>query len=262
MASAPTNLSIPGTRDPLYRMHVTRPKSAKGRTRTNPQGFTHNVESYSYRTSPTPPQVSTVRAPSTPRIGQEDFPELLHQLPYRPPSSTLNRYRVLPSIRMASGRVCTDDEELAQIANNMKLTSEQNKRLISEPQEWQVKTLYRDQAQPLARMEESSQHQRPQGRPENIPVLLNIPEPTDQEPRLLLAIRSHSGQRFERYFRPTDTLHTVLAAAEEKTGLSCKDCSVESMEVPRRSFPNLSWTLQQCGIPNKSVLCIHQGERE
>ncbi|KAG8544773.1 hypothetical protein GDO81_021870 [Engystomops pustulosus] len=239
MASAPTGINSPGTGDPLQRMHVTRPKSAKGRTRTTPQVTTPSAEPYPCCTSPTP-RVSSARALSGPRIAQEDIPELLHQLPCRPPSSSLNRYRVLPSIGAAGGD--NTENELAHKTSAMRLAPEVHHRP-------HTKTLYREQS--------SAETGHGQGHMENFPVNVQEP-PSEQEPRLLLAIRSHSGQRFERFFRPSDTLFTVLAAAEEKTGVSCKDCSVESMEVPRRSFLDLSRTLKECGIPNKSVLCIHQ----
>ncbi|KAM8927566.1 UBX domain-containing protein 10 isoform 2-T2 [Pelodytes ibericus] len=242
MASVPTGLSVPRSGNPLHRMHVTRPKSAKGRTRTTPQAFSHSVEEYTCHTSPSP-RVPTARAPTSPRIAQEDVPELLHQLPARPPSSTLNRYRVLPSIGAAGSKQTAED--LALQTSSMQLSNAKQERY--------AKTLYQAQPPSAVTGTETSRSQKPQRRQE---------EPSDQEPRLLLAIRSHSGQRFERYFRPSDTIQTVLAVAEEKTGASCDNCCVETMEVPRRSFPDLHRTLQDCGIPNKSVLCIHQRERD
>ncbi|CAN2388018.1 UBX domain-containing protein 10 [Pristimantis euphronides] len=241
MASAPTGINSPGTGNPLQRMHVTRPKSAKGRTRSTPQATTHNMEAYSYRTSPTP-RVSSARAVSGPRLAQDDIPEFLHQLPCRPPSSSLNRYRVLPSIGAKGGGNNTEDE-LVYKTSTMRLAPE-----VRDHQH--TKNLYRGQSKPPSMGEMGSS----QGQ-----VSM---EDSVQEPRLLLAIRSHSGQRFERFFHLSDTLFTVLAAAEEKTGVSCKGCSVESMEVPRKSFTDLSRTLQECGIPNKSVLCIHRLGRD
>ncbi|XP_056398044.1 UBX domain-containing protein 10 isoform X2 [Hyla sarda] len=244
MASAPTGLSSPGTAEPLRTMHVTRPKSAKGRSRSTPQVSAHNMEAYACRASPTP-RVSSARPPSAPRIAQDDVPEGLHQLPYRPPSSSLNRYRVLPSIGAAGGGHDAEDE-LVHRTSTMRMAAEVRDHRHHH------KTLYREPPQhrggETVSMEDSA---------------VKVPEPpSEEEPRLLLAIRSHSGQRFERYFRPSDTLYAILAAAEEKTGTSCKDCSVEAMEVPRRSFTDHSRTLQECGIPNKSVLCIQRLGRD
>ncbi|XP_069431197.1 UBX domain-containing protein 10 isoform X2 [Ovis canadensis] len=90
----------------------------------------------------------------------------------------------------------------------------------------------------------------------------DLKEPSDEEPRLLLAIRSPSGRRFVRHFRPTDDLQTVVAVAEHKNEATYQHCAVETMEVPRRRFSDLSKSLQDCGIPNKSVLGISQEEGE
>ncbi|XP_053545826.1 UBX domain-containing protein 10 [Bombina bombina] len=232
----------------LHKMHVTRPKSAKGRTRTNPQVFSHTLEAYSCQTSTPPPQISVRRSSVGPRLGQEEIPELLipEVLPRtRPSSSSLNRYKVLPSIGVSGSVDWTGAEELVRQTSSLNLGTEH----------------HLGQAQ-RNKVGEISQSHMPGMRLEDSQVHINLKEPSEYEPRLLLAIRAFSGQRFERYFRPSDTLHTVLAAAEEKTGLSCNNCSVESMEVPRRSFPELGWTLQECRIPNKSVLCIHQVEQD
>ncbi|XP_068099313.1 UBX domain-containing protein 10 [Hyperolius riggenbachi] len=250
MASAPTGLNPPGTRDPLQRMHVTRPKSAKGRTRTTPQGLSHNVETYQCSTSPTSltPRPPSARSQSGPRMGPDEVPELLHQLPYRPPSSSLNRYRVLPSIGVAGGHEQHMEEELIQQTSAMKLATESGKRPSA-------KALYRSQ----------SGGDQPESGHTHFKTMDSTTPPDSQEPseepRLLLAIRTHTGQRFERHFRPTDTLYTVLAAVG-KIDVPYEDCIVESMEVPRRSFLDLSRTLQECGIPNKSVLCIQHLERD
>ncbi|XP_063293203.1 UBX domain-containing protein 10 [Pelobates fuscus] len=266
MASAPAGVTVPRTGDPLHRMHVTRPKSAKGRTRTAPQGFSTNAEEYTYSTSPPAPRV-----PTSPRILQEEVPELVHQVLSRPPSSSLNRYRVLPSIGAVRNQENADEEQMARDISSMRLAREHHERHAKSLQEHSA-----------GRMAETGPSQKPQTREDISPIPVNaqgvspftmkrqgispfpvnLLEPSENEPRLLLAIRSHTGQRFERYFRPTDTMYVVLAVAEEKTGMSCRNCSVESMEVPRRRFADLSCTLQQCGIPNKSVLCIHQTERD
>lgn len=90
-------------------------------------------------------------------------------------------------------------------------------------------------------------------------------EPSDQEPRLLLAVRSPSGRRFVRHFRPTDDLQTIVAVAERKNKATYRHCSIETMEVPRRCFSDLTKSLQECRIPHKSVLVLgisqEDGER-
>ncbi|KAF2982967.1 hypothetical protein EK904_008873 [Melospiza melodia maxima] len=81
------------------------------------------------------------------------------------------------------------------------------------------------------------------------------------EPQVLLAVRSPSGQRFEHQFKPSDSLQTVLAVAGQKLLANYQHCSVETMEVPRRSFSDLTKSLQECRILPKSVLCIRQHEQ-
>lgn len=101
-----------------------------------------------------------------------------------------------------------------------------------------------------------------QAKRQSFPRAANLEEPSDQEPRLLLAVRSPTGQRFVRYFRPTDDLHTVIMVAEQKNKATYRHCSIRMMEVPRRHFSDLTKSLQECGILHKSVLSISQEEGE
>ncbi|KAM9297001.1 UBX domain-containing protein 10 [Gastrophryne carolinensis] len=210
MASAWTGANPPGTGDPLRRMHVTRPKSAKGRTRSSAHPVEHE------RLSPSP-AAATPRPPSARRISHEDVPELVQQFPPRPTSSSLNRYRVLPSIGSAP------EELLIRQTGSMTLSARQ-------------------------------------------PISTTGPAPSRnpgaEEPPLLLAVRTPCGQRFECHFLPADTLRSVLTTAEQRSGVQYRDCILESMEVPRRSFPDLGRTLRECAIPNKSVLRIHRPHRD
>uniref|UniRef100_A0A3B1JRR7 UBX domain protein 10 n=1 Tax=Astyanax mexicanus TaxID=7994 RepID=A0A3B1JRR7_ASTMX len=73
---------------------------------------------------------------------------------------------------------------------------------------------------------------------------------------LLLAIRTPRGQRFKCHFQPTDTLQTVVAAAQLQSGEQYQHAVIETMEVPRQTFTNLTRSLSQCGICNKSLLII------
>uniref|UniRef100_A0A8C7QI96 UBX domain protein 10 n=1 Tax=Oncorhynchus mykiss TaxID=8022 RepID=A0A8C7QI96_ONCMY len=88
---------------------------------------------------------------------------------------------------------------------------------------------------------------------------------------LLLAIRAPCGRRFEYHFLPTDTLLTVLASAEaryearyEHSYIEIVDGYVKSVvDRPlRRTFTDLNMTLAQCGILNRSVLCIFQEDMD
>ncbi|KAL4623766.1 UBX domain-containing protein 10-like [Arapaima gigas] len=75
---------------------------------------------------------------------------------------------------------------------------------------------------------------------------------------LLLAVRCPRGRRFQQHFCPTDTLRMVLAAAEARYGIKYERGTIETMGVPRVSFTDLTQTLAQAGIQNRSVLCISQ----
>ncbi|XP_046896064.1 UBX domain-containing protein 10 isoform X2 [Hypomesus transpacificus] len=79
---------------------------------------------------------------------------------------------------------------------------------------------------------------------------------------LLLAIREPFGKRFEHHFLHTDSLLTVIACAEARYGMRFEHGFIETMDVPRRTFTDLSLTLAQCGIVNRSVLYITQDADE
>ncbi|XP_072740352.1 UBX domain-containing protein 10 [Ciconia boyciana] len=257
-------------------MHVTRPKSAKGRTRPT-FNYSQSMETCPCRVpSSQPPAaphklVNSRRASSTKpaflasQVCPEEIPELLQQVPLRT-SSSLNKYRVLPSIGW-KGIGSSAVEAVAEQTDRLK---------VSEGQEDapKIKTLSGEQgtASILSESdvpdEESSHAQCPPEKPgrkmrQESPSTstVSLEEPLTEESHLLLAIRSPSGQRFEHYFRPTDSLQTVLAVAEQKMSAKYKRCSLQTMEVPRRSFSDLTRSLHECGILHKSVLCIQQKEQ-
>ena len=83
-------------------------------------------------------------------------------------------------------------------------------------------------------------------------------EPTDAEPeRLNLAIKLLDDTRHERWFRPTDTLGTVMAFAASVTkdelplGLNCTN-EVPSLKV----LDNFSLSLSQAGINSRTVVYL------
>ncbi|MBN3286218.1 UBX10 protein, partial [Polyodon spathula] len=207
-------------------MHVTRPKSAKARSRPN-LNYTKTVDAVSYDNVPVMPRPpssssselgdSPFRPQSSPRPlsikTQHKNTTLVQQFPARP-SSSLNRYRVLPSI-----------EKRGRDTNKEKKSG-------------------------------SKCYSQTEKRDPGLPHISSLQTPSDEQPSLLLAVRSPSGERFEKAFCSSDTLQTVLAAAEARYNTTYTNGIVETMEVPRRSFPDSSHTLEQCGIQNKSVLCI------
>ncbi|NXP07773.1 UBX10 protein, partial [Thinocorus orbignyianus] len=253
-------------------MHVARPKSAKGRTRPS-FNYSQSVEACPCRVPPSLPPaapqelVSSRRASSTKpaflssQVSPEEIPELLQQVPLRT-SSSLNKYRVLPSIGQKSVGSSTVEVVTEQI-DRLRVSGRQE----NAPK---VKTLSGEQgsASVLSQNdvpdeEGSSAQSLPEkpGRKMRQENPLNLEELPREETRLLLAIRSPSGQRFEHHFKPTDSLQTVLAVAEQKMSAKYQRCSVETMEVPRRSFTDLTRSLHECGILHKSVLCIRQKEQ-
>ncbi|NWT06406.1 UBX10 protein, partial [Mionectes macconnelli] len=250
-------------------MHVTRPKSAKGHRRPS---FSHSqgVEACPCQVPPSPlaacsqELVSSQRAPLTKlvsppkQVSPEEVLELLQQMPLKT-SSSLNKYRVLPSIGW-KGIGSDAVEALAQQTDQLEVSEGQEDTLKFS------KTLSGEQgsgstlSESDVPTEESSHMHCPrekwgrkmrQESPSMSPLSL-------EEPHVLLAVRSPSGQRFEHHFKPSDSLLTVLAVAGQKLLANYQHCSIETMEVPRRSFSDLTKSLHECGILHKSVLCIRQ----
>ncbi|NXM36404.1 UBX10 protein, partial [Oxyruncus cristatus] len=249
-------------------MHVTRPKSAKGCRRpsfSHPQG----VEACPCQGPSFPPAasprglVSSQRTPLTKLVfpPTQEVPELLQQVPLKA-SSSLNKYRVLPSIGWKG--VGSDAVEA--------LTQQTDRLEVNEGQEDTLKfckTLSGEQGSgstlsgsDVPAEESSHMHFPPEkwGRkmrqesPSVSPLSL-------EEHHMLLAVRSPSGQRFEHHFKPSDSLLTVLAMAGQELLANYQHCSIETMEVPRRSFSDLTKSLHECGILHKSVLCIRQDKQ-
>nr|XP_023960155.1 UBX domain-containing protein 10 [Chrysemys picta bellii] len=256
-------------------MHVTRPKSAKGRTRSS-LNYSHSVEAYSYRVPSSPQPAAPYEAASNQRastkpscqpgqVSPDEIPELLQQVPLRT-SSSLNKYRVLPSIsRKGAVETVIEQTKKLKMSSRQEEQQQPSKALPREGKSTGVMTENEGARGECSKVQPPILEKKPlrKTREESSSSsVLNLEEPLKKEPRLLLAVRSPSGQRFEHHFRPTDSLQTVLAVAEQKNTTKYKRCSVETMEVPRRSFPDLTKSLQECGIPHKSVLCILQEEQE
>lgn len=245
-------------------MHLTRPKSAKGRTRPSPHK--PRDEALCSRRAPAslPPAIPCESpgsqkpgacTPKSPKPGAPDeIPELLHQVPLGP-SSSLNKYPVLPSISrktLEEGAM----ETVAQKASSLQLS---NTQAVCPEEAGARKTSEED---PRARTRSPEREAIGRPRRQTSSRAGDPEEPADGEPRLLLAVRSPSGRRFVRHFRPTDDLQTVVAVAEHKNQAAYHHCSIETMEVPRRRFSDLTKSLQECGIPHRSVLGISQEEGE
>ncbi|NXP42406.1 UBX10 protein, partial [Leiothrix lutea] len=250
-------------------MHVTRPKSAKGQrpSLSHHQG----TEACLCHVPPSPPAaspgelVNSRRAPLTKaafppaRVSPEKIPKLLQQVPLKTSSSSssLNKYRVLPSIARRGG----GSDAVAALAER---TDRLEVREGQQDAPNAIGSFSGEQGSASTSSggdnpsEESSRRAPEQwGRQRRQESPWVFPE----EPQVLLAVRSPSGQRFEHHFKPSDTLQTVLAVAGQKLLANYQHCSVETMEVPRRSFSDLTKSLQECGILPRSVLCIRRDQQ-
>lgn len=261
----------------IVAMHVTRPKSAKGRTRAS-VNLSHNVEPFSLPVPTPPPAVvsnevphsqrsstsATSRKLSNVRISQEEIPELLQQVPSRP-SSSLNKYTVLPCIRRKGTGDSAESnvsEQTSKLRLKERLQETPGKPFYRGDRPAKLKARAQSSKEPVATASSTiSEKLQDTANKQSSSLYLDLEEPLE-EPRLLLAVRSPSGRRYERYFRPTDTLQTIIAVTEKRSTVCYKKCSIETMEVPRRSFSDLTKSLEDCGIPNKSVLCILQKEQD
>lgn len=215
-------------------MHVIRPKSAKGRTRPKVTETHTPDDEFPHENCPFTPQPP--RPPPTPSHGCDSSPSPRTLYRHSSPSSavekgldlpvlSLNKYKVLPSIEKRSG-------EDASSSDMQELSS-----------------MSRVHARHFFR----SDQEMVRGSSGTVRATSWCPE---SETVVLLALRTPCGQRLKCQFQPTDTLRDIVATAQDKSGNRYEHVLIETMEVPRRSFTDLNMTLSQCGIVNKSVLCI------
>ncbi|KAM9351054.1 UBX domain-containing protein 10 [Symphorus nematophorus] len=222
-------------------MHLTRPKSSKGRSRAavNTSLHTGGGDTDSSQRTPVSPVDSrpdrSLRSQSQPimwqagQLSQDEVLQMLHHTPAAPPPS-LNKYKVLPSIERRQRSLDTHMSTLS----------------------------LSDDA--VAHTCSPEVDRRADGPPDPGP---NVPGEAGPSGSLLLAIRAPCGRRFQQHFEPTDTLLMVRSSAEDRYGATYGDtASIETMDVPRRTFTDMDMTLSQCGIINRSVLCISQRDRE
>ncbi|XP_054912894.1 UBX domain-containing protein 10 [Poeciliopsis prolifica] len=221
-------------------MHLTRPKSSKGRSRPAVDSLLHpggshidpKAPNYHLRGKPD----GTVRSLSEPELRQArrwNREELLHLLPQEHdavPKLSLNRYKVLPSIPTRQSKE-RSPKNLDEMMVHLNLSGEVTKSRTLEQEGTN------GQLSIGARCEPSE-------------------TATPNSGSLLLAIRAPCGRRFEQYFNPTDTLRAVRASAEARFAATYRKAFIETMDVPRRTFTDMDMTLERCGILNRSVLCI------
>lgn len=204
-------------------MHLTRPKSSKGRSRpalncfqearrpsASPDSLALSPANRSLRPDPQP-----VAQPSGPRK---------HTAKHRP--APLNKYKVLPSIESKRSEVSPDPD----------WGSMSDLSLCERPQG--------GDSPPESQMCGSREDKRS----------------TEAGAGLLLAVRAPCGRRFEQHFEPTDTLLTVKVGAEVMYGMQYGDVCIQTMDVPRRTYNDMDMSLDQCGILSRTLLCIHQND--
>ncbi|XP_070767289.1 UBX domain-containing protein 10 [Enoplosus armatus] len=246
-------------------MHLTRPKSSKGRSRPAVNNSLYAGDTDSIQRPPVSPDSAVysrldrnLRSQSQPimwqasQLSQDEVLQMLQHAPAAPPQS-LNKYKVLPSI----------ERRQSEVSPGRGLDKRMSKLSLSDD----------------AILQQRHRHEEP-----DLPTETSIsevnkraavhlrvwPKPPDPGPimtqeagatgSLLLAIRAPCGRRFQQHFDPADTLLTVRASAEVRYGAQYGDASIETMDVPRRSFTDMDMTLAQCGVLNRSLLCISQND--
>ncbi|XP_023117220.2 UBX domain-containing protein 10 [Amphiprion ocellaris] len=224
-------------------MHLTRPKSSKGRNRpaVNSNSSMYAGEAGSIQRPPSSPVCSrpdrNLRSRSQPtmwppgQLSQDQVFHILRHAPAAPPQS-LNKYKVLPSI----------ERRRSEVSPGTSLDKNMSRLSLSD-----------DTVTQTCRSEGDLRvwPKRPDAAPK-------AAEEARGSGSLLLAVRAPCGRRFQQHFDPTDTLHTVRSSAEVRYGDRYGEAFIETMDVPRRTFTDLDMTLAQCGIVNRSVLCISQ----
>lgn len=246
-------------------MHVSMPKSSKGRKR-NKLAHAQNTDS-----TDSPPVPLTLRPPVHDRYirsqdilvkqshirSTSDVPELMEAVSAR--VLTLNKYSVLPSIekkpkKAPSLRGMEEKTSKLSLSDNLlhKLHYPQEEQLVSPIQACSA-------SESTPEMSVLSEVLCGPGSP--VAYVESPENPTGEVPlenqgSLTLAIRTPCGSRIEHRFNPDYTLQSVITAVEALQGRRYRHCQVETMDMPRRTFTDLHMTLTQCGIVNRSVLFI------
>ncbi|XP_056279577.1 UBX domain-containing protein 10 [Pseudoliparis swirei] len=240
-------------------MHLTRPTSSKGRSRLAVNDSPSSGDADPIQRPPVSPDcpVSSrpdrkLRSQSQPimwqagQLSQEGALQMLQPAPAAPLQS-LNKYKVLPAI---GGR-----QSGVRPGRSLDL----NMSTLSLSEEAVLQQRHRHEEPGLPTVKDATQTSRSQA------DKTAGPKPPDPGPRiskeagsLLLAIRAPCGRRFQQHFEPTDTLLMVRASAELRYEAEYGEASIETMDVPRRTFTDMDVSLAQCGILNRSVLCISQ----
>ncbi|KAJ8016923.1 hypothetical protein DPEC_G00012400 [Dallia pectoralis] len=270
-------------------MHLTRPKSSKGRSRPSVSHTPDvDVAASIQNTFPKPPSVASgtsnrrthsqyaLRHSNELRAGE--VPDYLDNVPE---VSALpfpwNKYKPLPSIEKKTSEAGVSFRCMEAKTSKLSLSDNlliQAQRGHGEHQLTSDRTRAASQSNPeIGNMSEvlSKDHPPPYHPDRSATAtsqIASLSAPNTTDPMgLLLAIRAPCGKRFEHHFLSTDTLLNVLSSAEAKYGTRYENGYIETLDghietgvdrALRRTFTDLNMTLAQCGILNRSVLCIFQ----
>ena len=198
------------------------------------------------------------------------FPEITR------PTSSLSRYRVLPSI---------NDNDLSDVVNmdgrisQMDLLTEQAQQMILDsstlnfshrptpPTSANKRKVVR--SSPVARHKRQRTYQTrsifssSSNSVSKDPVEPRVPkEPGPSEDRLLIALKLPDGTRVERFFHPEARLVGVLAFAHSQYPvLPVSQCKLFRMDVvPKKLLSNTNLSLSDVGIKNRTVLYVEEDE--
>ncbi|KAM6976649.1 UBX domain-containing protein 10 [Aplochiton taeniatus] len=254
-------------------MNLTRPKSSKGRSRPTLSNSTPGEATNLHDTlmTPKPPSMEYKRSDGfirsqshslfrPHRFLNTDASEIMQEAPPFP-SHTFSKYTVLPSIEKrqsvdGSGLGMDDKTSKVNVSDNMLLQSRACQK--EEPCISSVRARAATRSNPeIGNVAEV--HCRAYPNPPDPSTRTSIqPQTPSLIPpgSVLLAVRGPCGRRFQQHFLPSDSLLAVIVSAESRLGTSYEHGFIETMDVPRRTFTNLKLTLRQCGIVNRSVLCI------
>ncbi|XP_038579500.1 UBX domain-containing protein 10 [Micropterus salmoides] len=251
-------------------MHLARPKSSKGRSRPAVNNSLHAGDTASIRGPPVSPNSPVYSRPdrnlhfqSEPimwqasQLSQDEVLQMLQHAPAAPPQS-LNKYKVLPSIERRRSEVSLGrnlDKQMSMLSLSDDAIPQQRRR-NEEPDLPMVKAVTQTCSSELDKRADVHLRVTPKP-PEPGPIMTKEAGATGS---LLLAIRAPCGRRFQQHFNPTDTLLTVKASAEVRYGVKYGDTSIETVDLPRRTFTDMNMTLAQCGILNRWLLCISQND--
>ncbi|XP_029910654.1 UBX domain-containing protein 10 [Myripristis murdjan] len=246
-------------------MHLTRPKSSKGRTRPTvnhtqcggdtastqnrpmtPKCPEHN-SSDSYLCSQPQPMIR-----QSSQVSQEEAAHML-QFASAPPALSLNKYKVLPSIERRRSEV-HPGSGIEKKMSELNLCDHDFLEQQQRHRDSYLSTVGTKSSPEIG--SRADVHRKVLTQPSDPGSVVS--SETHKESSLLLAIRAPCSRRFQQHFQPTDTLLTLKASAEARYGTRYEEACIETMDVPRRTFTDLNMTLAQCGILNRSVLCIYQ----